>query len=159
MEELEPKQERSQSPSSPSTEELVLPKKPVSQKLGAPIEVLSNFYPVVCNTGGRAVLFEYIVKTSPNLTCHTMEDKLTMWKLVRKQEKPLEDLFDNYIYFEGYIYSFERVEDDQLLSNMESKQDGIDYFISIEFHWELTFHDKNVSLFFRTFLNQLLRKA
>ena len=98
-------------------------------------------------------MFEYIVKTNPNLTCHTQDDKNTMRRLVRKQEKALEDKFDNYFYFEGYIYSFERVEDDDLPQDVECEHDGVPYALSIDFHRELGFSDKNVSLFFRTYLN------
>jgi hypothetical protein len=67
-----------------------------------------------CNLGGRSVLFEYQVKSSPNLTCHTQAEKDTLRQIVRKNKAELEDVFDNFIYFEGYVYSFERIDDASL---------------------------------------------
>jgi len=37
------------------------------------------------NLGGRNVIFEYQVKTVPNLTCHTPKEKKLMIQLVRNK--------------------------------------------------------------------------
>lgn len=72
--------------------------------------------------------------------------------------KDLEDLFDSYIYFEGYIYSFEKVDDESLPSHSQTIDD-IEYQIHYEFHQELDFNHKAAMLFFRAFMNKLIREV
>jgi len=47
--------------------------------------------------------------------------------------KGLDSMFDNYLYFEGYIYSFEKVDDSSLPSRSISNED-LEYNINFEYH-------------------------
>lgn len=89
--------------------DLAFPTKPQSAKMGKPVLVFSNFYKFQCKTGGRDTLFEYQVKTSPQLTCHSNEEKMKIGRIVRKLKTQLEALFENHVYWEGFLYSFERI--------------------------------------------------
>ena len=162
MERLEEKkQSSSDSPYSdePMADLPPFPTRPQSHNLGAPVQVYSNFYPMKCNIGDRRVLFEYQVKTSPNLTCHTQSEKNTMRRLVRHQKEVLDAVFDNYLYFEGYVYSFEKVDDGDLPKEQSGEEEGVEYLLSFEYHQELEFTHQNVSIFFRAFLNRLIHEA
>lgn len=52
------------------------------------------------------------------LTCHTNQEKESLRILLRNHflGDYLEAFLDNYIYFEGFIYSFEKVDDEILPS-------------------------------------------
>ena len=82
-----------------------------------------------------------------------------MKKLVTQHKAVLSDLFDCYIYNEGAIYSFERVDEATLPQDLESEIKGIPYKLSVEFNSEVTFDDQNGLLFFRAFVNVLQREA
>ena len=47
--------------------------------------------------------------------------------------KELDTVFDNYLYFEGYVYSFEKVDDSSLPSMSISNED-LEYNVSFEYH-------------------------
>lgn len=150
----------SEGSSSPNSLDLPgFPTRPHSSNMGKPVSVLSNFYQMKTNTGGRNTLFSYQVKTTPNLTCHTNDEKQRMRKVARSHRAQLEEVFDNFIYFEGFIYSFERVEDDELPSSLTGKVDDVEYTASYEYHQELEFSNQTVSIFFRAFLNQMINKV
>jgi hypothetical protein len=91
------------------------PRKPVAKNMGAPIRVVSNFYPMKVKDQ-RTVIYEYQVKTIPQITCHSNKERQLMKSLVndKKNRDELEGIFDSFIYFEGYLYSFEKVEDSSL---------------------------------------------
>lgn len=57
---------------------LLFPTKPKATGLSNPVKVQTNFYPFKVNLGGRNVIFEYQVKTTPQLTCHTNKEKETL---------------------------------------------------------------------------------
>jgi len=76
----------------------------------------------------------------------------------RKNRTELEEVFDSYIYFEGYIYSFEKVDDSSIPTQTETRND-IEYTISYEFHQELDFSHNGAMLFFRAFMNKLIREV
>ena len=127
--------------------------------MGNPVKVVSNFYPMRVKDQ-RTQLFEYQVKTTPQLTCHTNKEKETLRKLVGNKDvrKDLDDIFDSYIYFEGYIYTFEKVDDSSLPTHNVTIDD-IEYSIAYEFHQELGFDHKGAMLFFRAFMNKLIREV
>lgn len=125
------KHDSNSSSSTPTDQEpLVFPTKPEAKNLPAPIKVQTNFYPFKLNNGGRNVIFEYQVKTVPQLTCHTNSERETMRKLMRLEPvaKELGSVFEKYLYFEGYIYSFEKVDDDALPHN-QGTIDDVEYAI------------------------------
>ena len=62
-----------------------------------------------------------------------------MRKLARGHRAQLEEVFDNFIYFEGFIYSFERIEDDELPTAVTSTVEEVEYSASYEYHQELEF--------------------
>jgi len=111
------------------------------------------------NTGGRRVLFEYQVKTAPGLTCHTQAEKDTLRKLVRKNKETLEQTFDNYVFFEGFLYSFEKIEDSDLPQQLSGEVDDVEYLVSYEYSNELDFSHQSVQIFFRAYINTLIREA
>lgn len=45
----------------------------------------------------------------------------------------LDSVFDKYLYFEGYVYSFEKVDDSSLPSRAVPGED-LEYNISFEYH-------------------------
>lgn len=137
---------------------LVFPTKPKATGLPAPVKIQTNFYPFKVNLGGRNVIFEYQVKTTPNLTCHTNQEKETLKRLMRDKDltKELDSVFDKWIYFEGYVYSFEKV-DDSSFSSRQIQMEEISYDLTILYHQELDFNHKSASLYFRAFINQLIR--
>jgi len=57
---------------------LIFPIKPKATGLANPVKVQTNFFPFKVNLGGRNVIFEYQVKTTPQLTCHTPKEKETL---------------------------------------------------------------------------------
>lgn len=134
------------------------PSKPKSSKLGRPVTVFSNFYKFNCKTGGRDVLFEYQVKTAPNITCHSNEEKMKMHRIVKKLKPKLDAHFENHVYWEGFIYSFENIDNLGALEE-EVEDDGVSYIVCIELHEDLTFDNQRVSRFFRAFMNQMIRKS
>ena len=138
--------------------DMVFPTKPASSSLGKPVTLYSNFYKFNCTTGGRDVLFEYQVKTAPQLTCHSNEEKIKMSKIVRKMKDKLEAEFENHVYWEGFIYSFENKESD-FLDSVQIEEDGVEYMVNVELHDNLSFDSPKVARFFRAFMNQLIRKA
>lgn len=71
----------------------------------------------------------------------------------------MENIFDNFIYFEGFIYSFEKVDDSDLPKDQTGEDDGVEYNISLEYHQELDFAHQSVSIFFRAFVNKLIYEA
>lgn len=121
--------------------------------------VYSNHYKFKCNTGGRNVLFEYQVKTAPQLTCHSNEEKMKMAKIVKKLRPKLEGYFENHVYWEGFIYSFEKVDEISTITEEEIEEDGVTYMVSIDLHADLTFENPRVTRFFRAFFNQMLKKC
>lgn len=137
---------------------LEFPTKPKAIGLQNPVRVSTNFYPFKVNLGGRNIIFEYQVITAPLLTCHTNQEKETLRRLMRDKDlsKDLDSLFDKYLYFEGYIYSFEKVDDSQLPIKSVAFED-VEYSISFVYHQELDFNHKSASLYFRAFINQLIR--
>jgi len=134
----------------------IFPIKPKSSSLGRAVAVYSNFYKFKCNTGGREVLFEYQVKTEPNLTCHSNAEKSKLRKVVGGIRDQLNQNFDNYVYREGFIYSFENITDSEEFSVVE---DGVEYSVTIQLHNDLTFDDPKVTRFFRTFLNLFVKSS
>eukprot|EP00345_Euplotes_harpa_P008961 CAMPEP_0168352986 /NCGR_PEP_ID=MMETSP0213-20121227/22933_1 /TAXON_ID=151035 /ORGANISM="Euplotes harpa, Strain FSP1.4" /LENGTH=805 /DNA_ID=CAMNT_0008364413 /DNA_START=1 /DNA_END=2418 /DNA_ORIENTATION=- len=139
--------------------DIAFPSKPQSTKMGKPLTLFSNFYKFNCKTGGRDVLFEYQVKSSPVLTCHSNEEKNKLRSIVRKMHDKLEAMFENHVYWEGFIYSFEKIDESEMLSEVEIEEDGVPYLVSIELHNNLTFDDPKVARFFRAFINQLIKKS
>ena len=139
----------------------MFPSRPVSTKLASarPVSLYSNFYKFECNTGGRDVLFEYQVKTEPQLTCHSNEEKMKMAKIIRKLKPKLEGYFENHVYWEGFLYSFEKIDDLSTIEDEEIEEDGVTYIVHIDLHADLTFDDPKVARFFRAFLNQLIKKC
>ena len=135
------------------------PLKPESSRLGRPVTLFTNFYKFNCNTGGRDVLFEYQVKIAPNLTCHTNEERLKMSKIVKKLRPKLEGYFENHVYWEGFLYSFEKIDDLSAIEEEEIEEDGVTYMVSIDLHSDLTFDNPRVTRFFRAYFNQMLRKC
>ena len=136
-----PVQGEHNSPTSSSSDNLNLPVKPVSTKLTEPVALVSNYFPVNCNIPDQWVIHKYLIKTSPVLTCHTNQDKRTLKKLVTKHKAILADLFDCYIYNEGAIYSFERVDEATLPTDLESTIKETTYLTSVEFNCEVPFSD------------------
>ena len=132
------------------------PQKPVARGLTNPIKVVSNFYPLVC-TQQKAVIFAYQVKTTPQLTCHTNKERETLKRLINAKENraELESIFDSFIYWEQFLYSFEKVDDSNLPTHTKT-QDDIEYNISYEYHSEHTFESTGAQFFFRAFMNKLI---
>jgi aubergine len=158
MEFLENKSANGSSSSQNMEVDMQFPMKPTSSRLGRPVSICTNFYKFKCNTGGRDVLFEYQVKTAPQLSCHENSQKTIMTELVKKLRTKLESHFENHVYWEGFIYSFESVDNLDGLEE-EIEHEGVPYCVCIELHDELTFDNPKVSRFFRAFLNQLIRRA
>jgi hypothetical protein len=113
---------------------LTFPTKPQSRGMGASIQVVSNFYPIKVRDQ-RTALHAYIVRTTPQLTCHTNKEKETLKKLVmdRNFQTQLEEIIGCFVYFEGFVYSFERV-DDSLLPTQSKTLEDVEYTISYEYH-------------------------
>lgn len=137
----------------------VFPSKPTSSRLGKPVALYANCYKFKCNTGGRDVLFEYQVKTVPALTCHSNEEKIKLSKIIKKLKPKLEGYFENHVYWEGFLYSFEKIDDLSAIEEEQIEEDGVNYLVSIELHSDLTFDNPMVSRFFRAFSNQLIKRA
>jgi aubergine-like protein len=137
----------------------LFPVKPQSSRLGRPLSLFANCYKFKCNTGGRDVLFEYQVKTSPPLTCHTNEEKIKLSKIVKKLKPKLEGYFENHVYWESFLYSFEKIDDLSAIEEETIEEDGVSYLVSIDLHSDLTFDNPMVTRFFRAFTNQLIKKA
>ena len=135
------------------------PLKPQSTKLGKPLNLFTNHYKFNCNTGGRNVLFEYQIKTSPALTCHTNEEREKMRKIIKHLKPKLEGYFENHVYWEGFLYSFEKIDNLGEIEEEEIVEEGVTYLVSIDLHNDLTFDDPRVTRFFRAFFNQLLRRS
>ncbi|CAI2385901.1 unnamed protein product [Moneuplotes crassus] len=141
------------------------PLKPECSKMGEKVQICSNFYKINSYSGGRNVLFEYQVSTVPRLTCHTNEEKSRMAKIVRNVMRNLKGndemgLFpENYIYREGFIYSFEKVDKINEYIGEEIEQEGISYKISIKLHDDLQFDNPKVVRFFRAFFSLLFKKC
>ena len=159
MELLDQKSSSSSKGSSGMEVDMHFPVKPESQKMGRPVYLMSNFYKFNVNTGGRDVLFEYKMTTSPALTCHTNEEKQKLLKIVRKMRDRLEGLFDNHVYWEGFIYSFEKIDDLETLEEVAIEEDEVEYIVSIQLHDNLTFNDSKVTRFFRAYMNQMIKKS
>ena len=64
-----------------------------------------------------------------------------MKKLVTKHKAIFADLFDCYIYNEGAIYSFERVDEATLPTDLECTIKETTYLTSVEFNCEVPFSD------------------
>jgi len=128
--------------------------------LSKPIKMLSNLYPFRVNLGGKHVIFEYKVNSAPLLSCHTNKEKQTLWTLINddRLKNELESLFDSYLYFEGYIYSFEKV-DDTLLPSWSISHEDVAYKINFEYHQGLDFTHASAPLFFRAYMNELIKKT
>lgn len=139
--------------------DVLFPQKPQSSRLGRPVALYSNFYKLNCDIGGRDVVFEYQVKTAPQLTCHSNEEKMKLTKIVRKLKPKLDGHFENHVYWEGFLYSFENIDNLSALEEEEIEEDGVNYLVSIELNQSLGFDNPKVSRFFRSFLNQLIRKS
>ena len=135
------------------------PPKPKSKDLGKPVGLISNFYKFNIDVGGREVLFEYIVKTAPALSCHTNEEKMKMMKIIKKMREKLEAQFDHHVYWEGFIYSFEKIDELEALEGVEIEEDEVPYIVSIALHNVLEFTDTKVTRFFRAYMNQLIKKS
>ncbi len=142
-----------------SEEEFKFPMKPVARNMGAAVRVVSNFYPMKVKDQ-RTVIYEYQVKTVPLLTCHSYKEKGLLRSIVndKSNRDELEGIFDSFIYFEGYLYSFEKVEDTSLPTQTKTKDD-VEYTISYEFHREHDFNCKGATFFFRAFLNKLIKEV
>lgn len=80
-------------------------------------------------------------------------------KIVKKVKDKLEAQFENHVYWEGFIYSFEKIDESEMLTNAEIEEDGVPYLVSIELHNDLSFDNPKVSRFFRAFLNQIIKKS
>ena len=111
--------------------DMAYPTKPVATGLGEPIGLRSNFYKFDLDLGGRDVLFEYQVTTAPTLLCHTNEEKLKMRKIIRLLKPNLEAQFNNYVYWEGFLYSFEKIDELEAVAEMLIEEDEVQYTISI----------------------------
>ncbi|CAI2386355.1 unnamed protein product [Moneuplotes crassus] len=135
------------------------PLRPESKRLGRPVDVFTNHYEFKCDLGGRNVLFEYQIQTEPQLTCHSNEEKMKLAKIMKKLRPNLEQQFENYVYWEGFIYSFEKFDDISALAEGEIEEDGVPYLVTINLHKALPFDNPRVTMFFRAFLNQMLRKC
>jgi len=100
------------------------------------------------------------VKTVPSLTCHTKEERETLKRIVNSRENrpALEAVFESFIFFEGFIYTFEKVADADLPTQSATHQD-IEYVIQYEFHDEHGLDTKGASFFFRAFINKLIREV
>lgn len=159
MELLENKSSSSSTGSRGMEVDLIFPSKPESSKLGKPVSLMSNFYKFRVDTGGREVLFEYIVKTAPALTCHSNEEKTKLFKIVKKMKERLNALFDNHVYWEGFIYSFEKIDEIETLEDVEIEEDDVTYVVSISLHDNLSFDNPKVARFFRAYMNQIIKKS
>lgn len=139
--------------------EMEYPTKPVTTGLGKPVGLRSNFYKFNLDLGGRYVLFEYQITTAPALSCHTNEEKMKMMRIIRKLKPRLEEQFDNYVYWEGFLYSFEKIDELEAVEEMLIEEDEVPYTVSIALFKELELSDTKVTRFFRAYMNQLLRKS
>jgi aubergine-like protein len=80
-------------------------------------------------------------------------------KIVRKLKPKLEGHFENHVYWEGFLYSFEKLDNFEALEEVEIEEDGVNYLVSIELHEDLSFDNPRVARFFRSFLNQIIKKS
>ena len=128
---------------SKSSEALVFPTRPEAAPMSQQIKLLSNFYKLNCDTGGRNVIFEYQVKTEPYLSCHSGEEKLKFQAIIKQTREKLTMLLGNFTQWEDCLYTFELVdvtELDKLLTE-EIDVDNVKYRINLEPPRDYTFDD------------------
>jgi hypothetical protein len=96
------------------------------------------------------------VRTEPQLTCHSNEEKEKFRKVIRTAKDILKDIFDTYIMYEGFIYAYQKIDPIEDFATVT--EDEVEYKISIGEPRPLTLDDPKAIRFFNSIFIRIYRK-